>query len=110
MAQSRKINWPKYVDIGGRRIPVSFVRLDGANGQFLIQEYRIEICTGLSFVETLNTLRHEMMEAALFISGVGYSSNYDQEPVVRCLENLYLPAQDKLLVELGLANRKLLLP
>jgi hypothetical protein len=41
------------------------------------------------------TLRHEMIEAALFLSGVAYSDTYNQEPIVRALDELFWPAWDK---------------
>lgn len=38
------------------------------------------------------TLRHEMIHAALQISGVGYGRRYDEEQVVRCMEGVFFPA------------------
>lgn len=38
------------------------------------------------------TLRHEMIHAALHIGGVAYLDQYDEEAVVRCLENIFFPA------------------
>ncbi len=41
------------------------------------------------------TLRHEMIEATLFLSGIAYSETYDQEPIVRALDELFWPAWDR---------------
>jgi hypothetical protein len=102
MATRHKVSWPTFVEIGGERVSVRFADLEGDSGRYYPEEKIIEISVGMSFVDTLNTLRHEMMEAALFIAGTAYSTHYDQEPIVRCMENLYLPAQDRLLARMGL--------
>jgi len=33
-----------------------------------------------------------MMEASLLLSGVGFSENYEQEAVVRCMDEIFFPA------------------
>ena len=40
----------------------------------------------------LATVRHEMMEASLLLSGVGFLESYEQEAVVRCMEEIFFPA------------------
>ena len=40
----------------------------------------------------LATIRHEMMEASLLLSGVGFLESYEQEAVVRCMEEIFFPA------------------
>ena len=42
------------------------------------------------------TLRHEMLHASLAMGGIAYSEKYEEEPVVRCLENIFFPAWSKL--------------
>lgn len=41
------------------------------------------------------TLRHEMIHAALHVGGVAYLDQYDEEAVVRCLENIFFPAWEE---------------
>ena len=43
----------------------------------------------------METLRHEMVHAAFNIAGIGHIQNYEEECIVRCLENLFFPAYDK---------------
>jgi hypothetical protein len=43
------------------------------------------------------TLRHEMIHAALAISGISYLKKYEEEPIVRAIENLFFPAWDRLM-------------
>jgi hypothetical protein len=33
-----------------------------------------------------------MMEASLLLSGVGFLESYEQEAVVRCMEEIFFPA------------------
>lgn len=48
------------------------------------------------------TLRHEMLHAALDIAGISYMKHYDEETIVRCIDNIFHPAWD--------ATRKQLTP
>ena len=43
-----------------------------------------------------STLRHELTHAALNIGGVGFSERYEEESIVRCLEQMFYPCWDKL--------------
>lgn len=40
------------------------------------------------------TLRHEMLHAALDISGISYLERFEEEAVVRCIDNIFHPAWD----------------
>ena len=44
----------------------------------------------------MTTLRHEMIHAALEIAGISHMRRYDEEPIVRAIENLFFPAWDNL--------------
>lgn len=44
----------------------------------------------------ITSLRHEVLEASLLISGVGWSEKYDQEPIVRCVDEIFWPAWESL--------------
>lgn len=41
------------------------------------------------------TLRHELMHAALSISGIAYIDRLPEEAIVRCFDNLFFPAYEK---------------
>jgi hypothetical protein len=106
MARLRKVEWPKFVEIGGYRIAIRFANLEEAYGQYTHEAKVIELQSDMPFEDTFNTLQHEMMEAALYISGLAFATKYDQEPIVRCMENLFLPAQRQLFRHLGLFPAK----
>ena len=86
------MKFPKTITIAGRRIKLVVRAFKGADSDKLIQ-----INTGLNDKVALETLRHEVMEAALLISGVGFSERYEQEAVVRCMEEIFFPAWEVIL-------------
>lgn len=44
-----------------------------------------------------DTIRHEMLEAALTLSGVGFCEIYEQEAICRCMDEIFFPAWDRFL-------------
>lgn len=95
---TRRINpMLKSVSIAGHRIPIRVKDLDECYGQYLPDAKVIEIDRKTTKDAKLfrETLRHEMVEAALFLSGVAYSDTYSQEPIVRALDELFWPAWEK---------------
>lgn len=90
---------PKSIMVGGARVKIQFKELDDAYGQFIYDKMRIELDIDLlnNPVTLRETLRHEMVEATLLISGVGWSEKYESEAVVRALDNIFWPAWDRVL-------------
>jgi len=92
---------PKTVSIAGRRIRLvvkPFKEVDVYTfGEYFHEDKVIQINTGLDNNTTLETLRHEVMEASLLLSGVGFSERYEQEAVVRCMDEIFFPAWDLIL-------------
>jgi hypothetical protein len=90
------------VPLAGYKIPIRVRRLDDCYGQYLPDAKVIEIDTETVKDAKLfrETLRHEMIEAALFLSGVAYSDTYSQEPIVRALDELFWPAWEKVSVKI----------
>lgn len=46
--------------------------------------------------ELVSTLRHEITHAALHVSGLAFSEKYDEESIVRALDNIFWPAWEKI--------------
>ena len=82
---------PGHITIGGKRIEV-IEDLDLAEyGTFSPDEWVIHI--GLSArANPLETLRHEMIHACFAIAGISHLRRFEEEAVVRCLDNLLFPA------------------
>ena len=87
---------PKTVAIAGRRIRLVIKSFKGVDsdtfGEYFHEDKLIQINTGLDDSVVVDTLRHEVMEASLLLSGVGFSENYEQEAVVRCMDEIFFPA------------------
>jgi hypothetical protein len=47
------------------------------------------------------TLRHEMLHAALDIAGLTYIKNFEEEAIVRAIDNIFHPAWDRVRTELA---------
>jgi hypothetical protein len=85
------LQWPKTISVAGRRVRLVFKPLDDLYGQYCHDERTIEINSELGYEDRLATIRHEMIEAALLITGVGFMTAYDQEPIVRCVDEVWYP-------------------
>ena len=88
---------PKTISIAGQRVKLERVPFNGDSpdfGMYLHDRKTIEINKNIKGKTLLHTIRHEMMEASLLISGVGWLENYDQEAIVRCMEEIFFPAWD----------------
>ena len=87
----------KSVSIAGYRIPVKVKDLEDCYGQYVPDSKVIEIDRKTLKDKKLlrETIRHEMVEATLFLSGNAYSDPYDQEPIVRAVDELFWPAWDR---------------
>lgn len=96
--------WPKTIPVAGRRVKLLFVELDETYGQYKHDQKIIEINKAISNSDKLITIRHELMEASLLLSGVGFSERYEQEPIVRCMEEIFFPAWDAFLKRITKAN------
>jgi hypothetical protein len=88
---------PRSVKIAGQSIKIKKGKLEDAYGQYEHDSRVIWISNTLKDDrEILTTLRHEILEASLLISGVGWLEKYDQEPIVRCVDEVFWPAWESL--------------
>lgn len=56
----------------------------------------IFIGKGLSAKLAKETLCHEMIHAALDLSGISFAKGFPDEPVVRAVETIFLPAWERM--------------
>ena len=71
---------------------ITFIWGRAPYGLYFHDKKLIQINSNLRHKCLLETIRHEMMEASLLISGVGFLETYEQEAVVRCMEEIFFPA------------------
>lgn len=87
-------NIPKFVLVGGRKIAVRVDHEISDWGQFDTDVPEIRLSPrAVSKASTLReTLRHEMLHAALDVAGLTYLKHYEEESIVRCIDGIFMPA------------------
>jgi len=90
---------PKHVMIGGNKFRIIIGTLENGDfGRMYFDERKIVIssaCLAKSSV-LRETLRHEVLHAALHISGVSFLERYEEETLVRAMETIFFPAWNAL--------------
>ena len=89
-------NPPEKIKIGGITIAVRVEPTLESWGEYHSDKREILLASRtLDKRSTLReTLRHEMMHAALDIAGLTYIKNFEEEAIVRCIDNLFHPSWD----------------
>jgi len=88
---------PNHVMIGGQKFRIIVGTLENGDfGRMYFDERKIVISSACLSKSSIlrETLRHEVLHAALHISGVSFLERYEEETVVRAIENIYFPAWD----------------
>jgi hypothetical protein len=83
--------------IGGIRFAIVCQKIDeGDYGRMIFDERRIVINTICLAKASLlrETLRHEILHAALHVSGVSFLERYDEEALVRAMDHIFFPSWD----------------
>jgi hypothetical protein len=81
---------PQSVSIGGRTIGIVVEEMESW-GEYRSDDKQIAIShkATLSELDLIETLRHEMVHAALDIGGISHIKNYEEEAIVRCLDTIF---------------------
>lgn len=89
---------PKTVRVAGQVVQILREDLsdDGLFGYYSHDRKVIILAKDLKDKVLLNTLRHELMEASLCISGVGFCESMEQEAIVRCMEEVFFPVWERI--------------
>ena len=89
---------PRSVPLGGQRIRIRVNPDLESWGEYFHDKSELHLAPmALDTLKNMReTLRHELMHAALRIGGVAYSDSFQEEAVVRCMETLFFPCWDKL--------------
>lgn len=89
-----KLRVPRQVSVGGLTIKVARRDLTDIDcyGQYCDKSHRMVICSTLSDKDAWDTFTHELVHAVFDVSGVSHGFPGElEEPVVRCLDNLFFP-------------------
>jgi len=90
---------PTHCYIGGIKFRIIVAPIDGGDfGRMQFDEKKILINTICLAKASLlrETLRHEMLHAALSVSGVAFMERYDEEAIVRAVDHIFNPSWDKM--------------
>ena len=89
---------PRTLRIGGKRIALRVIKDLEDWGQYDHDGECINLDRDLlEDPEKLRViLRHEMVHASLAIGGVAFAQIMDEEPIVRCLDEIFFPAWEAL--------------
>jgi len=84
---------PKSVLIGGVKFKILIKKMESW-GETHFDEKEIHISKNAILKDHifLDTLRHEMLHASLSVAGISWSEKYDEESIVRAIENIFFPA------------------
>lgn len=95
---------PKSIHIAG--VPVKILREDlsdednlpkGYLGYYSHERKVIVVDKNLTPSDTRGTVRHEMIHAALTFSGLSDLERYEEEAIVRCMDEIFFPAWERFL-------------
>lgn len=90
----------KSVMVAGQRIKIQKTDLDSCYGQYLHDRKTIQLDTSLSDKDLIPTLRHEMLHAAFHISGISFCESFQEEACIRCIDEVFFPAYERILKRL----------
>jgi hypothetical protein len=89
--------------IGGIRFQIVCQPIDeGDYGRMIFDQRKIVINTVCLAKASLlrETLRHEILHAALHVSGVSFLERYDEEALVRAIDHIFHPAWESIRAKL----------
>ena len=88
---------PSLVNIGGKVITIRIDPKLESWGEYHADDEEIVLASRtLERQSTLReTLRHERLHASLDIAGLSHLTVYQEEAIVRCIDNIFHPAWDK---------------
>jgi hypothetical protein len=87
--------FPKSISMAGHEIAVVIDETIGDYGQFSLDDMRITLAPGTP-ESMAQTLRHEMVHAALALSGIAYIERLPEEAIVRALDTIFWPCYQSL--------------
>lgn len=91
---TRMTKLPASLMVGGRRVKIRVSDIPGDYGQCSSDGMEITINPDILTKPKLllETVRHEVLHSALRVSGASYAEHFEEEALVRCLDNIFFPA------------------
>lgn len=100
-----KISPPPLVNVGGRTIIIRIDPTLEAWGEYRADDKEIILASRTLDKQSnlRETLRHEILHASFDIGGIAYLEGYEEEAIVRCIENIFHPAWETVRKQLSIA-------
>ena len=94
---------PTVINVGGRVITIRIDPCLESWGEYHADEQEIVLAARtLEKQSTLReTLRHEILHVSLDVAGLSHLTVYQEEAIVRCIDNIFHPAWDKVRKQLS---------
>ena len=96
------MNLPKSIHIAGVRVKIVQEGLSdednrpkGYCGYYSHERKTIVVDKNLNPKTTRDTVRHEMLHASLAFSGLDHLENFEEEALVRCIEEIFFPSWER---------------
>lgn len=95
---------PPVVSVGGRIIVIRVDPTLEGWGEYRADDKEIVLASRTLDKQSnlRETLRHEILHAALDIGGIAYLEGYEEEAIVRCIENIFHPAWETVRKQLSI--------
>ena len=86
-------NVPSSIRVGGRKVVITISENLENFGEYNHDKHEIKLSSRVLSKSSLlrETLRHEIMHAAMSISGISYIEKFEEEAVVRCFDEIFFP-------------------
>ena len=90
---------PKSITVAGNSVTILVEELtdDDCYGYYSHRRRVIGVQKGLSAKVTRETIRHELVHCALAFCGLSSLVNYEEESIVRCMDEIFFPAYERFL-------------
>lgn len=88
------------VMIAGHRVKITRGNLEDCYGEYSHERRTIQLDSKLQPKDYLPTLRHEMLHASFHLAGISFLESFQEEACVRCVDEIFFPAYERLLKRL----------
>tara|TARA_R100000734_G_C3304621_1_gene95138 strand:+ start:486 stop:824 length:339 start_codon:yes stop_codon:yes gene_type:complete len=88
------------VMIAGHRVKITRGQLEDCYGEYSHERRTIQLSDKLLAKDYLPTLRHEMLHASFHLAGISFLESFQEEACVRCVDEIFFPAYERLLKRL----------
>jgi len=96
-----KLRLPNHIELAGVKVAIRYRQMDDTFGEYHsnIRTIYVSQLAMRDAKTLLDTIKHEARHAILDLTGLAHLVRYEEEAIVRCMENLLDPAWDRFLTK-----------